>query len=1406
MLTLIKKRSALGSRTEWEEVPLRSGATLWDYVPEPYCSIPTTFVFNGEIVDEDHLRAVIPMNGNRLSMAPKMGIIGTLILTAVQIGLAVGAWAIGRHQKQTNKHALRHAKIGDNYAFDIMGNTSEEGAPIPVLYGTQRIGGQYLSLFTRQHEEGVDRFHMLLGLSEGPINAINPNGAVDLHLDGNSSANYRGITTTSKTGTNTDTSIPDFDTTVTTTPMNAQLLHGQANKVACAGTTAADKAYIKIQFVSGMYKLDNDGHPHSVRFKCESRGQKDGGGWGAWSNYTAAPFELISGSTLEEVLSGHYAFRRRRTTAFSIWLEFVHASNGTWDIDLSKTSSNTDSTRDIYVDPYVKEYQEVAYDDLRYPNLAKVGITGLAQDQLAGDTPRATVLAQGRIIMSLTSATAVAAPALSNNPADVFLDILYNRRYGLGNEVDTRINITVSNIGGGPFTTNEVVTGPASNYQFKGIWRALDGTTATIECTQGVPYTSLTGADSGATCDIDSLDEAFATDLDKLWEFSQFCDEQVPDGSTTTTVDANSASGQKVLNVTATTMFTAGDVVVINYQGDREESKTIDTIQAGVSITMTANLDYAHTAAQEDVVSVAENRCEFDFLLGGTESGWDFLDRICFCSQAFLAKYAGKVWPRKLASETPNQLVCEGNQRASGLTVTYRSLDYPNVFEGYYRDKAHDYRLKIVSIEAPELYTNDEKVRRLQLDLNGIARASQASRICRLKGKRERYTGKHIKFAMGQDFVDFEPGDVFRYQHGMPGIGTGGGRIFSSTALTATLDHDVTVSGGETIRVEHQDGTQETKTLDATAGTIRLITITAPWGTNPTRDTKYIIGTPGQYRCISRKPHQDQLAEITAEEDAAAYYDDDFGTIPTFTESTLRDPHAMPADVTGVVLTGGAAINQDQSITYLIQCDFIPPKDENWHHAEVWLKEISGQLAEISATNYEPGTGNGEFNRPRGVCSDGTYIYVCDTLNNRIQKLNAQDLSHDSNIGSSGTGNGQFTLPMDVDTDGTHIWVADTWNNRVQKLTVAGVYVDKLGTAGAGADQFSKPFGICHDSNASEIFVCDTYNHRIVLIDDALDGNGGAGTWTTLGAQGAGNDQFERPMGVDHNHANSFIYVADTGNDRVVKIDDAIVGAGGGTWATIGTTGTGNDNFKFPTDVACDAAGDYIYVCDMYNHRYHLREDDLTYVATMGSEGRLRDQFKNPAGIALLTDSLYICEQENHRVQLRDYLEGSAAGYEKVGETDVSGYRIREGLAGGETYRVSIVSVGENTNKKDPRDGVTDTVTVGDRTQVPPNPVTFTATNAGAQLVRLTWSGGTCFDFEGYEIRVGNAWASATFVAITKQNTITIGAPVAGQSRTYYVAGKTTSEVYSATPASVTYTAPHISAALPRNIGQNYAV
>lgn len=77
--------------------------------------------------------------------------------------------------------------------------------------------------------------------------------------------------------------------------------------------------------------------------------------------------------------------------------------------------------------------------------------------------------------------------------------------------------------------------------------------------------------------------------------------------STGSTVDVESAAAQKVLSVAATGNFdtTTGNLgwrVIIGRGTAREEEGTVDTVQAGISITMDDNLVYTHPIA--DVVEV----------------------------------------------------------------------------------------------------------------------------------------------------------------------------------------------------------------------------------------------------------------------------------------------------------------------------------------------------------------------------------------------------------------------------------------------------------------------------------------------------------------------------------------------------------------------------------------------------------------------------------------------------------------------------------------------------------------------------------------------------------------------------------------------------------------------------------
>lgn len=99
------------------------------------------------------------------------------------------------------------------------------------------------------------------------------------------------------------------------------------------------------------------------------------------------------------------------------------------------------------------------------------------------------------------------------------------------------------------------------------------------------------------------------------------CTNGAVSGQGYSTVDADSNSGQKVLNIADTTGFSVNGLVEIGYGTARSETGRIASISAGVSITLVDNLTYSHTGAQADVVKMRLRHLAYPYIKYGTASG-----------------------------------------------------------------------------------------------------------------------------------------------------------------------------------------------------------------------------------------------------------------------------------------------------------------------------------------------------------------------------------------------------------------------------------------------------------------------------------------------------------------------------------------------------------------------------------------------------------------------------------------------------------------------------------------------------------------------------------------------------------------------------------------------------------------
>lgn len=225
------------------------------------------------------------------------------------------------------------------------------------------------------------------------------------------------------------------------------------------------------------------------------------------------------------------------------------------------------------------------------------------------------------------------------------------------------------------------------------------------------------------------------------------------------------------------------------------------------------------------------------------------------------------------------------------------------------------------------------------------------------------------------------------------------------------------------------------------------------------------------------------------------------------------------------------------------------------------------------------GTGNGQFNSPRGLAIDDAAgeIYVVDSLNDRIQVFD-RDGAYLRGWGSTGSGDGQFDFPRCVALGAGEVYVTDMNNHRVQVFTAAGVFVRKWGKFGAGNGEFQYPRGIAVGPGG-RILVVDSFNHRVQRFDPdgtfvmKFGANGGDGSF------GTGNGQFNTPR--DVSVAAGKIWVADTGNDRVQAFTD------GGTTVTFngitGAKGLADGLMNTPRGVTAVTGAQY--VADSGNHR-----------------------------------------------------------------------------------------------------------------------------------------------------------------------------------------------------------------------------
>jgi DNA-binding beta-propeller fold protein YncE len=133
-----------------------------------------------------------------------------------------------------------------------------------------------------------------------------------------------------------------------------------------------------------------------------------------------------------------------------------------------------------------------------------------------------------------------------------------------------------------------------------------------------------------------------------------------------------------------------------------------------------------------------------------------------------------------------------------------------------------------------------------------------------------------------------------------------------------------------------------------------------------------------------------------------------------------------------------------------------------------------------------------------------------------------------------------------------------------------------------------------------------------------------AATW---GIEGSGVGQFRSPTSLALDAAGN-VYVADQRNDRIQKFTPR------GRFVTQwGRSGDADSEFLFPTDIAVGPGGE-VFVTDQTNSRIQVFDTSGVYLRKWGSGGTEPGQFSSPTGITVSGEGyVYVSDPANRRVQ-----------------------------------------------------------------------------------------------------------------------------------------------------------------------------
>ena len=340
--------------------------------------------------------------------------------------------------------------------------------------------------------------------------------------------------------------------------------------------------------------------------------------------------------------------------------------------------------------------------------------------------------------------------------------------------------------------------------------------------------------------------------------------------------------------------------------------------------------------------------------------------------------------------------------------------------------------------------------------------------------------------------------------------------------------------------------------------------------------------------------------------------------------------------------------------------------------------DASGTITTIAGTGDRGYSGDGGpatdavLSEPQAVAVDAVgNVYIADTANGIVRRVAVDGtISTVAGIPSTLPGIPREGDPSSVDFSTNQfialpyalvaglsgeLYIADAWGDSILRLGQDGQVEEHIGL---GRPDFLQAAGVAIDPNGN-VFVADTGNHRVIKVDSSgavttVAGNGQVGDGGDGGPAGQAELAFPQDVAVG---SQGSVYIADSGNNRIRVVDPRGIMknvAGTGERAYGGDGGPAEAaRLNGPTAIAVEAGG-ALYIADTYNYRIR-KIGSGGVIETVAGNGLKGDvQTGLPANRTPLGAINDIAVDSMGRIYFPDGLQGTVFTVDPSGEVKVA--------------------------------------------------------------------------------------------------------------------------------------------------------